>query len=735
MNSNIRNQVNLQGQLIMMGPKGYSAYELAVQEGFDGTVDDWLESLKGKSPTIKVGEVTLLEPTSEPTIENVGTENEAIFNFGIPKGEYIVEGDDFSLDLSAYAKQKQVDEEIKIRKQTDSNLQSQINSLASGSPKGVFESLEELKQNNPDTGVYLLSNGHIYSWNKNQIDDPIDLGIYQAVQIQNYSIDNIKIKPNDITIENSSFYKDLLNLATEIKEGYILTGYNTSTYLPGYSVNSDYNCYVFNNSDLLKYGDYKNYFGYKNSPLYNVYVCYTSGVKAFNATSGGINDTNNNLSKNNMEIYDNFVLCMPKTNCYFKTQKDYFKTDDILKDLSVNIEIKNQNIKDKIKGNNINLNITDLTKQHGVTILKNHVPSGYSTTQHNVSTKLLDNYTTIIVDKKVFTEFSSLRNIKIKLSDNYSETEQIICGYNTTSDTGFNFAKISLISGSISSFYDSETNIYDWGAFITSDLWYMNNFDVFSFGFYSDEVDFYTETLTELNNSYKFINEKINDNNIMCTVNIFNSIGAIGDSYTAASTKHSNSNWWTDQTNQSYVGTIAKRAGIDFDNYGVGGSTTRSYLTNEKGMTKVLSTPANDFYFLALGINDSEQLGIDYIGTINDIKEDYTQNADTFYGNYGKIISQVLSHNSKARLCMILIPLKSEVKTQFNNAIKSIANHFGIPYINPFDDEFFNSNLYNTKIEGHPTCPGYVGMGLAYERLLSKCIMNNVEYFLYSTVG
>ena len=31
----------------LSGFRGYSAYEIAVQEGFDGTVDEWLESLKG----------------------------------------------------------------------------------------------------------------------------------------------------------------------------------------------------------------------------------------------------------------------------------------------------------------------------------------------------------------------------------------------------------------------------------------------------------------------------------------------------------------------------------------------------------------------------------------------------------------------------------------------------------------------------------------------------------------
>lgn len=42
---------------------------------------------RGISATIQVGTVTTLEPEQDATVENVGTENAAIFNFGIPKGE------------------------------------------------------------------------------------------------------------------------------------------------------------------------------------------------------------------------------------------------------------------------------------------------------------------------------------------------------------------------------------------------------------------------------------------------------------------------------------------------------------------------------------------------------------------------------------------------------------------------------------------------------------------------
>lgn len=199
----INTKINLSGELFKMGTKGYSAYEVAVQQGFKGTVDEWLASLvgppgqdgsikfeeltpeqkemlrgpkgepflysdftqeqlealrgpqgiqgetgpqgergpqgiqgiqgptgptgatgatgpqgkqgekgetgergpqgeqgpqgntgpqgssgtPGKSATIKIGSVTTLAAGSQATVTNVGTENEAIFNFGIPKGE------------------------------------------------------------------------------------------------------------------------------------------------------------------------------------------------------------------------------------------------------------------------------------------------------------------------------------------------------------------------------------------------------------------------------------------------------------------------------------------------------------------------------------------------------------------------------------------------------------------------------------------------------------------------
>lgn len=215
------------------------------------------------------------------------------------------------------------------------------------------------------------------------------------------------------------------------------------------------------------------------------------------------------------------------------------------------------------------------------------------------------------------------------------------------------------------------------------------------------------------------------------SVSMFDRIGAIGDSYTAGYAKASDGTYNTN-IDHSYIGVMAKRAGINYANYGHSGATTRSYLTDK--LPSVLSDSTCDFYFLALGINDVG-LGTSYIGTVADINDDYTQNADTFYGNYGKIIAQVKAHSPKALFCLIKVPLCGTNVKEFSSAIEGIGEHFGIPVIDPYDDEFFKTSVYENMNDGHPTLLGYTGMALAYERLLSKAIYDNPTYFKFATIG
>ena len=228
--------------------------------------------------------------------------------------------------------------------------------------------------------------------------------------------------------------------------------------------------------------------------------------------------------------------------------------------------------------------------------------------------------------------------------------------------------------------------------------------------------------------------EKLNFDikNLYSSLNMFNNVGAIGDSYTAGAVFVNEINNYRNFPNQSYIAVMANRAGIPYSNYGKGGATTRSYITDEEGLIKVLNSDPNNFYFICLGINDANQLGINYLGNISDIKEDYNNNEDTFYGNYGKIISKVLEHSPKAKIVLIRIPLEGGTISRFSEAISNIGNKFNLPVINPYDDDFFTSDIYLDKEHGHPTCAGYVGMALAYERLFSDCVAKNHNYFFHA---
>ena len=96
---------NQVGELYVVGTRGYSAYEVAVQNGFEGTIDEWLESLIGPvgptgpegpqgeigpighTPNIRVGSVTTGEAGTDVIITKTGSLDIPIFNFTIPKGD------------------------------------------------------------------------------------------------------------------------------------------------------------------------------------------------------------------------------------------------------------------------------------------------------------------------------------------------------------------------------------------------------------------------------------------------------------------------------------------------------------------------------------------------------------------------------------------------------------------------------------------------------------------------
>ena len=142
--------------------------------------------------------------------------------------------------------ENKIDDEIETREQQISVLQSSIQGLASGSPKGAYSTTSDLVLDNPDTGVYVVTNdGHVYSWTKDSSQNPIDLGLYQAAQIiTDKELEEIN-EPADANITGQEINSILSELRTG-KANYIFPNWENGSILSnGADANSTQTTYPY----------------------------------------------------------------------------------------------------------------------------------------------------------------------------------------------------------------------------------------------------------------------------------------------------------------------------------------------------------------------------------------------------------------------------------------------------------------------------------------------------------
>ena len=205
---------------------------------------------------------------------------------------------------------------------------------------------------------------------------------------------------------------------------------------------------------------------------------------------------------------------------------------------------------------------------------------------------------------------------------------------------------------------------------------------------------------------------------------LFRKVGIIGDSYASGELAFTVN---TDHYNMSWGQILARKNGATAINYSRGGQTTRGWLADtERGLGLLNSTDPQDLYILALGINDYQKLGESYLGSEDDINK----GADTYYGNYGKIIKAIQAKAPYAKIVISTLSQTDNVATQYNEAIQKIAKHFGIPCLVLNEDKLFTSDFWRQNLHGgHPTGPIYAEMANAYERLISQAMVEDIDYF------
>ena len=184
-----------------------------------------------------------------------------------------------------------------------------------------------------------------------------------------------------------------------------------------------------------------------------------------------------------------------------------------------------------------------------------------------------------------------------------------------------------------------------------------------------------------------------------------------------------------EKSSLSWGANVAKRNGIAvygcFARHSV---YTKTYITNQYCLPALLAAQANELYVINLGGNDSEQ-GAGYLGTATDM----LTYADTFYGNYAYIIDQIKTHAPNSLIILSMwydSKVHPSIRGDYFNAVKNIAEHYNIPYINWADDTWYNSTDFKMGIVGdHPTAPLLAGIAECWERLYNKCYLNNYTYF------
>lgn len=183
----------------------------------------------------------------------------------------------------------------------------------------------------------------------------------------------------------------------------------------------------------------------------------------------------------------------------------------------------------------------------------------------------------------------------------------------------------------------------------------------------------------------------------------------------------------------SWGANVSRRNGNKFYNFSRHSMNTREYLTNQYCLPKLLKSDVCDLYIITLGGNDSNYLGMDYLGTPSDIKNNYNDNPDTFYGNYARIIEQIKNYAPNSKIILAFWyndKLHNTTRSAFNDAVTNIANHYNIPKVEWSDDPFYNSSyIQDNLINNHPSVLQLSAIAYSWERLYSKCVENNYNYF------
>ena len=226
--------------------------------------------------------------------------------------------------------------------------------------------------------------------------------------------------------------------------------------------------------------------------------------------------------------------------------------------------------------------------------------------------------------------------------------------------------------------------------------------------------------------------EEVNDvinSTILPTVSMFERIGFCGDSYVKGQIWRGTGDVIGDKPDLSWGSDIGKMYGITADIFASSGADTNTFQSREDCLPALLASqnPCG-LYVFCLGINDSTYVTT---GTIDDITdyEDWHDYPNTFYGNYGKIIEQILEYSPNSKI-ILMTPYNPNYNATYLTPVTEISEHYGIAMIDTTESLLCNGGDFASLCVGaHPTVALHSAMGRDIANLIAKCISNNYTYF------
>ncbi|MBQ9485441.1 MAG: SGNH/GDSL hydrolase family protein [Clostridia bacterium] len=228
---------------------------------------------------------------------------------------------------------------------------------------------------------------------------------------------------------------------------------------------------------------------------------------------------------------------------------------------------------------------------------------------------------------------------------------------------------------------------------------------------------------------------------------IFRTIGVIGDSLSSGeheSTDEKGERGYHDYYEYSWGQFIARKCGLTCYNFSKGGLTAKTFNDHEgEGKLFYLKNNPCQAYIIALGANDITwcKSGAPF-GSMDDVNfDDYEKNAESFVGQYVKIIQKIRAIEPKCRIFVVTMPKDfweksepdiAEFREKHADFLRSLTGIFEFLYVVDlrkygavYDEKF--SEIYYCG--GHLNAMGYKYTADVISTYIDFIIRNNYKDF------